>query len=126
MIDDDDSVQQTIIAQLKDRVRTPKVVPTAGVATRVGGQISVPVTLSATGLTSSVGVRVLTATLNGAPAVNLDVVGTLGYLPYGASKQVTLVFPEIRVVKPGKSVLIVNGEYNGTQTFDLNTNVIGP
>jgi hypothetical protein len=127
---DDDSpnnpVHPTIIALLRERVRIPQVIPAAGIVTRGGGLISAPVKLSATGLISSTGVRVLTATLNGVPATNLGVVGNLGDLPYGASKQTTLAFPDA-AVKPGKSgVLVVNGGYNGTQTFGLNMNLTVP
>ncbi len=92
-------------------------------ASRGGGQISIPVTFSATGLISSNGVQVLTVMLNGKPAINLGTVGNLGDFPYGASKQITLVFPD-SAVKGTSGVLEVIGGYNATQTFALNTNVI--
>jgi hypothetical protein len=114
------------MALMVERVRASKLVPALGTATRPVGQITVPITLSATGLISSNGVQIISATLNGVPAANLAAVGNRGAMPYGASQQVTLVFPDT-AVKPGKSgVLVVNGGYNGTQTFGLNTNLVVP
>ena len=125
-IDDDSRVQTSITNTLSTLTGPPKVVSSPGSATRALGQITVPLTISVSGLGTATGVTITSALLNGVPAFDLALAGSLGNIAAGSSNTTFLAFPLSAVPSGTPAVLSVIATYSFGQTLSNGFRVLIP